>query len=158
MIDVGPTGPNAEEFVGAMFYDRTWFSHDTWAFTFGGGAMWNPGRYLALLPSIDGDSAATYGADTNATNAFAEGPGLPWTAWDADLSLQWMPNEYLTVDLEYTHRWSSVNYFNGPGGETSSDGWQAGAATGSAQVSQGNYTPNLVQDEDLLIGALMVHI
>jgi hypothetical protein len=120
--------------------------------------MSNPGRYLALLPSIDGDSAANYTADANANNAFTTGPGLPWVCYDWDFGFQFMPTQYLTVDLEYTHRWSSVNYFNGPGGETSSDGWTAGAGTGSAQVSTGAYAPNLVESEDIIVGALMVHI
>jgi hypothetical protein len=156
-VQVGPTGPNAEEFLGAMMYDRTWFSHDQWAFTFGGGIMNNPGRYLALLPPINGDTGANYSNDPVANAAFTESPGAQWLCWDYDFGVQWMPNQYLTLDLEYTHRWSSVNYFVGPGGITSSDGWQAGAATGSQQAN-GGYVPNLVQSEDLIVGALMVHI
>jgi len=157
-VNVSADGPNAESFLGAMAYDRTWFNHDTLAFTFGGGIMSNPGRYLALLPSIDGDTAANYTADPNANAVFTTGPGLPWVCWDYDFGFQWMPSQYLTLDLEYTHRVSSINYFNGPGGETSSDGWTAGAGTGSSQVSTGAYTPNLVQSEDIIVGALMVHI
>jgi hypothetical protein len=157
-LNVGPTGPNEESFLGAMAYDRTWFDNDHWAFTFGGGAMENTGRYLALLPSINGDSAQNYTADSNANAAFTTGPGLPWVAWDYDFGFQYMPNQYLTFDLEYTHRWSSENYFNGPGGETSSDGWTAGAGTSSAQVSTGAYKPNLVQFEDIIVGSIMVHI
>jgi hypothetical protein len=37
-----------------MFYDRTWFDHDLFGLTIGGGQMSNPGRYLTLLPPIDG--------------------------------------------------------------------------------------------------------
>jgi hypothetical protein len=156
-VNVAANGPNAERFLGAMMYDRTWFDHDHWAFTFGGGFMDNPGRYLALIPSIDGDSAQNYSNDPAANAAFTESPGLPWTCWDYDFGFQYMPTEYLTFDLEYTHRFSTINYFNGPGGETSSDGWQAGAGTGSQQVS-GGYTPNLVQFEDVIVGSIMVHI
>jgi len=160
---IGPGGflnvnSNDESFLGFMFYDRTWFAHDTMAFTFGGGAMTNPGRYLALLPSIDGDTAANYSADPHATAAFAEGPGLAWQAWDADVCLQIMPDQYYTFDIEWCHRHSSIPYFNGHGGETSQDGWTAGAATGSAQVSTGAYAPNLINDEDLILGAFMIHI
>ncbi|HXL72390.1 MAG TPA: outer membrane beta-barrel protein, partial [bacterium] len=156
-VNVGPTGPNQEEFVGAMFYDRTWFNHDTLAFTFGGGFMYNPGEYLALLPPINGDTGANYSNDPVANAAFTELPGSQWNAWDYDFGFQWMPNQYLTVDLEYTHRFSSLNYFVGPGGVTSSDGWQAGANTGSTNTANG-YVPNLVQFEDLIIGSLMIHI
>ena len=52
-------GPNRESFFGAMLYDRTWFNHDLYAITFGGGFMNNPGRYLALTPPINGATAAT---------------------------------------------------------------------------------------------------
>lgn len=156
-INVDSAGPNAERFLGAMFYDRTWFDHDHWAFTFGGGFMDNPGRYLALLPSINGDTAQNYTADAGANAAFTTGPGLPWTCWDYDFGFQYMPSEYLTFDLEYTHRYSTINYFNGPGGETSTDGWQAGAGTGSTNVA-GGYVPNLVQFEDVIVGSIMVHI
>lgn len=155
----------AEYFLGIMGYDRTWFAHDTIAFTFGGGWMTNPGRYLGLLPPIDGDTGANYNSDPVATAAFDEAPGLPWSCWDYDISLQVMTNEYLTWDLEYTHRVSSINYFVGPGGVTSSDGWTTGAATGSIPVNGGaangyytSYHPDLVKDEDIIVGAIMVHI
>jgi hypothetical protein len=160
---IGPGGflnvnSTTEGFLGIMAYDRTWFDHDHIAFTFGGGYMTNPGRYLALLPPIDGDSAANYSNDPVAEGAFPVSPGLNWTAWDYDFGVQIMPNEYFTFDLEYTHRHSSVPYFVGPGGVTSSDGWGPGAATGSLQASQGNYKPDLVTYEDLVIGSFMVHI
>ena len=158
---VGPdnyltVGPDQESFLGFMFYDRTWFAKDTMAFTFGGGAMTNPGRYLALLPSIGGATAATY-ATTPGTGAFSTGPGLLWQAWDADVCLQIMPSQYYTFDLEWTHRHSSIPYFNGHGGETSTDGWTAGGATGSTQLS-GGFVPDLQNDEDLIMGAFMIHI
>jgi hypothetical protein len=162
-VTVGPGGQFAESFLGTMFYDRTWFGHDTLAFTFGGGIMSNPGGYLALLPPIDGDTASNYGSDSVATAAFGEYPGEQWMAWDYDLGFQIMPNEYITFDFEYTHRWSSLNYFVGPGGITSSDGWTGGAGTGSnqtasAKINPGTYSPNLVQFEDLIVGAVMIHI
>jgi hypothetical protein len=157
-VNVGPNGQDAESFLGAMFYDRTWFAHDTLAFTFGGGAMENQGAYLALLPPIDGDTSANYSNDPNAIAAFGEYPGEAWWCWDYDFGIQIIPDQYFTIDIEYSHRWSSLNYFTGPGGLTSSDGWQLGAGTGSAQTSTGAYKPNLVQFEDLIITSLMVHI
>ena len=164
-VTVGPGGQFAESFLGAMLYDRTWFDHDHMAFTFGGGAMSNPGGYLALLPPLEtANGTEAYGGNYSATpgaaEAFGEYPGEQWWAWDYDLSLQIMPNQYFTFDIEYTHRWSSLNYFVGPGGVTSSDGWTAGAATGSNQSpgQGGTYKPNLVQFEDLIVGAFMIHI
>ena len=40
----------AQNFIGAMFYNRLWFDHDKFGVTLGGGFMSNPGRYLVLLP------------------------------------------------------------------------------------------------------------
>jgi hypothetical protein len=157
-VNVGPNGQDAESFLGAMAYDRTWFAHDTLAFTFGAGVMQNYGAYLALLPPIDGDTSANYASDSNAVAAFGEYPGEKWWAWDYDFGFQIIPDQYFTVDIEYSHRWSSLNYFTGPGGVTSSDGWTSGAATGSAQTSTGAYKPNLVEFEDLIISSIMVHI
>ena len=37
-------------FAGFMLYNRMWFDHDHYGFTIGGGQIWNPGRYLVLLP------------------------------------------------------------------------------------------------------------
>ncbi len=39
------TGRTRTNFVGVMLYDRTWFDHDLYAVTLGGGFMNNPGRY-----------------------------------------------------------------------------------------------------------------
>ena len=52
-------GPNKANFFGVMVYDRTWFDHDLYAVTLGGGFMNNPGRYLALLPPINGATAVS---------------------------------------------------------------------------------------------------
>ena len=42
-----------------MAYNRYWFHKDTWAVTLGGGEMSNWGRYLTLLPPINGADAVT---------------------------------------------------------------------------------------------------
>ncbi len=52
-------GPNKESFIGVMGYNRIWFDRDLYAVSFGGGFMNNPGRYLALLPPINGATAQT---------------------------------------------------------------------------------------------------
>jgi len=156
--NVGMDAPGAQEyFVGAMAYTHIWFAHDAFALNLGGGFMRNPGRYLALLPPINGDSAQNYSADPAATTAFGTGPGLDWNCWDYQAALQVYSSQYLTWNLEYIHRYSDVPYFAGHGGLTSSDGWQAGAATGSQQAS-GGYAPDLKNTEDRMVLAMMVHI
>src|SRR5580704_12451652 len=48
-----------QSFLGFMAYNRWWFKKDLYAFTLGGGKINNPGRYLVLLPPINGATAAT---------------------------------------------------------------------------------------------------
>ena len=45
-------------FLGFMAYVRAWHG-EKYAMTFGGGAIDNPGRYLVLLPPINGATAAS---------------------------------------------------------------------------------------------------
>ena len=51
-------GPK-QSFLGFMLYDRTWFKRDLYGLTLGGGKINNPGRYLVLLPPINGETAAS---------------------------------------------------------------------------------------------------
>ena len=46
-------------FAGWMSYLRFWWDKNLWAMTLGGGEMNNPGRYLTLLPPINGATAVT---------------------------------------------------------------------------------------------------
>ena len=48
-----------ESFVGWMAYNRYWFNKDKFAVTLGGGEMSNWGRYLTLLPPINGADAVS---------------------------------------------------------------------------------------------------
>src|SRR5579863_698490 len=105
-------GPNKESFVGVMAYDRTWFHHDLYAVTIGGGFMNNPGRYMALLPPINGATAAT------GTPYFSENPGQKLYQWDMQLNLQYMPKDWITWWTEATFRHSDVPYWTGSGGVT----------------------------------------
>jgi hypothetical protein len=50
-------GHPKQSFVGWMLYNRFWFHKDLFGVTIGGGAMDNPGRYLTLLPPINGATA-----------------------------------------------------------------------------------------------------
>jgi hypothetical protein len=104
-------GPK-QSFIGFMFYNRTWFHNDKYGLTLGGGKINNPGRYLVLLPPINGATAAT------GTPYFTENPGDPFKAWDASGTFDWMPSQYITFRWEFDHRAANVPYFSGPGGIT----------------------------------------
>jgi putative OmpL-like beta-barrel porin-2/carboxypeptidase family protein len=105
-------GPNKESFFGLMLYDRTWFNHDIYALTVGGGFMNNPGRYLALVPPINGATAVS------GTPYFSENPGQKLYQWDMQLNFQYMPRPWITWWTETTFRHSNVPYWSGPGGVT----------------------------------------
>jgi hypothetical protein len=104
-------GPK-QSFLGYMIYNRLWFDRDKYGFTIGGGQINNPGRYLVLLPPINGATAAT------GTPYFTENPGDPYKAWDVSGTFDWMPSQYITFRWEYNHRAANVPYFSGPGGVT----------------------------------------
>jgi Putative beta-barrel porin-2, OmpL-like. bbp2 len=107
-------GPK-QSFVGFMLYNRFWFHKDLFAVTLGGGKINNPGRYLVLLPPINGESAIT--AATNSPY-FTENPGDPFKAWDSSFTFDYMPKQYITFRWEYDYRHANVPYFTGRGGIT----------------------------------------
>jgi hypothetical protein len=107
-------GPK-QSFVGYMFYNRLWFHRDLFGLTVGGGQINNPGRYLVLLPPIDGETAIT--AATNSPY-FTENPGNPFKAWDSSITFDYMPKQYITFRWEYDYRHASVPYWSGAGGIT----------------------------------------
>jgi hypothetical protein len=107
-------GPK-QSFVGYMLYNRWWFHHDLFGVTLGGGAINNPGRYLVLLPPINGESAIS--ASTNSPY-FTENPGDPFKAWDSSFTFDYMPKQYITFRWEYDYRHASVPYWTGRGGIT----------------------------------------
>ena len=101
-----------DSFVGWMLYDRIWFHKDLFAITLGGGEMSNWGRYLTLLPPINGADAVT------GTPYFPEVPGSRAHMWDSTVTLQYMPKQYITWWAEAGYRHSDVPYFAGRGGVT----------------------------------------
>jgi hypothetical protein len=104
-----------QSFVGYMIYDRTWFKKDTYGLTLGGGQINNPGRYLVLLPPINGETASS--AAINAPY-FTGNPSDPFKAWDSSLTFDYMPRQWLTFRWEYDYRHASVPYWSGHGGVT----------------------------------------
>jgi hypothetical protein len=107
----GPGGPK-QSFLGFMIYDRTWFRRNLMAVTVGGGRMNNPGRYLTLLPPINGATAIT------GSPYFTQNPGDQAKMWDTSINFQWMPREYVTFWAEGVYRHSDVPYWSGRQGIT----------------------------------------
>jgi len=104
-------GPK-QSFLGFMLYNRMWFDNDRFGLTIGGGKINNPGRYLVLLPPINGATAAS------GTPYFTQNPGDQFKAWDMSGTFDWMPSQYITFRTEFDHRAANVPYFSGPGGIT----------------------------------------
>ena len=105
-------GRPKQAFLGYMIYDRTWFKKDLWAVTLGGGVMSNPGRYLTLLPPINGATASS------GTPYFTENGGDRSLMHDGTITLDYMPSQFITFTLEEGYRYSDVPYWSGRGGIT----------------------------------------
>ena len=137
-------GPK-QSFIGFMFYNRFWFHKDLYGLTIGGGEINNPGRYLVLLPPINGATAAS------GTPYFTENPGDPYKAWDVSGTVDYMPSQYVTFRMEYNHRAANVPYFSGSGGVT-----PPGGNTGAPGSVVPGWAPDLVKSENRMTGALLV--
>jgi len=111
-------GPK-QSFVGYMVYNRFWFHRDLFGLTIGGGQINNPGRYLVLIPPINGETAVT--AATNSPY-FTGNPGDPFKAWDSSITFDYMPKQYITFRAEYDYRHANVPYWTGQGGITPPNG------------------------------------
>jgi len=134
-----------QSFLGFMVYNRLWFHKDLFGLTIGGGKINNPGRYLVLLPPINGATAAS------GTPYFTENPGDPYKAWDASATFDWMPSQYITFRWEYNYRADNVPYFSGPGGVT-----PPGGNTGAAGSVVPGFFPDLRKSENRLNLAILV--
>jgi hypothetical protein len=134
-----------QSFLGFMLYNRTWFNQDKLALTLGGGAMNNPGRYLVLVPPINGATAFS------GTPYFTANPGDPFKAWDATATLDLMPDQFTTFRIELNHREANVGYFAGPGGVT-----PPGGNTGALGSVVSGFTPDLRKTETRINVALLV--
>jgi Putative beta-barrel porin-2, OmpL-like. bbp2 len=193
-VTMGP-GPNEEAFFGAMLYNRTWFT-DKFAFTFGGGFVNNPGQYLLLLPPVvvptgsaagQAATAADYAAAANFYNAeaYSEGfakpvlptlsPGAPFVAENFQIAFDYMPTPFLLYRLEFDSAQANIPYYNGPGGMSGPDGWNAnvtGGGPGNPPVfnpqpgttptfggSAGTaWLPDLVKSEQKVVLAMEIEI
>ncbi len=137
-------GPK-QSFLGFMLYNRFWFDKDRYGLTFGGGKINNPGRYLVLLPPINGATA------TSGTPYFTENPGDSFKAWDVSETFDYMPSQYVTFRWEFDHRAANVPYFAGPGGVT-----PPGGNTGAPGSVVPGFTPDLRKTENRINLGLLV--
>jgi hypothetical protein len=164
-------GPK-QSFLGFMLYNRFWFHRDLFGLTIGGGKINNPGRYLVLLPPINGETAVT--ASTNSPY-FTENPGDPFKAWDSSITFDYMPKQYITFRWEYDYRHANVPYWTGRGGITPPGGntgfptqfvCQSGVTSGAtsldaAQTACGAlgstvWSPDLRRNESFIDMSIMV--
>ncbi|HWU44410.1 MAG TPA: outer membrane beta-barrel protein, partial [Bdellovibrio sp.] len=147
----------SQYFIGVMAYNRLWFSHDKYAVTMGAGMINNPGRYLVLIPPIQtsqpgasgGASATNPALDSNGNPFFSQNAGDQFHAWDASVTFDYMPEEYITFRAEYIHREADVDYFAGPGGVTSPDGL-------NTTTKPNTWRPDLEKMENRINLAMMV--
>jgi hypothetical protein len=142
-----PTTNPDQFFLGFMVYNRSWFVHNHYGLTIGGGAINNPGRYLVLLPPINGATAIS------GTPYFTTNPGQQFQAWDASLTFDWAPDDYVMFRAEADHRESSEPYFVGRGGVT-----PVGGNQGTAGSFVPGFTPDLVRAEMRFNFALLVKL
>jgi len=164
-------GPK-QSFLGFMLYNRFWFHRDLFGLTIGGGKINNPGRYLVLLPPINGETAVT--ASTNSPY-FTENPGDPFKAWDTSVTFDYMPKQYITFRWEYDYRHANVPYWTGRGGITPPGGntgfptqfvCQSGVTSGETTLPAAQtactaigstvWSPDLRRDESFIDMSIMV--
>ena len=153
----------AQNFTGIMAYHRWWFDHDRYSFNIGGGVVDNPGRYLVLLPPINGASA------TSGTPYFTENPGNQFRGYDYQVAFEYMPSQWVTWHVEFTQRGANVPVFAGPGGMTPPGGNNGfpqyyacmdgtPSPSGNCSNDGGLWHPDLVKQERRWIFSLMVKL
>jgi hypothetical protein len=162
------SGGPKQSFIGYMLYNRFWFHKDLFALTLGGGQINNPGRYLVLVPPIDGMTAASAAASSP---YFTFNPGDPFKAWDTSATFDYMPKQWITFRFEGDYRHANVPYWSGHGGVTPGtnngvptqyacmDGTASGSQTltpGLCSNDGGVWFPDLRRDEMLFDIDLMV--
>jgi hypothetical protein len=162
-------GPK-QSFIGYMIYDRMWWHKDMFALTLGGGQINNPGRYLVLIPPINGETAGSAALNSP---YFTGNPGDPFKAWDTSATFDYMPRQWITFRFEGDYRHASVPYWTGHGGITPppgsnngqptqyacNDGTASGSTTltpGLCSADGGVWYPDLRRDEVLFDVDLMV--
>jgi Putative beta-barrel porin-2, OmpL-like. bbp2 len=137
----------SQTFLGFMAYNRLWFDKDRFGLTVGGGAINNPGRYLVLMPPINGATAFS------GTPYFTYNPGDPYKAWDTQVTFDYMPSQFVTFRSEFNYRHANVPYFSGEGGVT-----PPGGNTGAPGSLVPGWAPDLRKFENRVTFALLVKL
>ncbi len=100
-----------------------------------------------LLPPINGATAAS------GTPYFTENPGDPFTAWDASVTFDYMPSQFMTFRFEGNYRAANVPYFAGAGGVT-----PPGGNIGAPGSLVPGFSPDLRKSENRVTIALLVKL
>lgn len=145
----------AQYFMSGMIYNRVWFAKNKFAWTLGGGWMKNPGRYLVLYPTGQASPLPNPNdpTTTQGTFPFSANRGDQFEGWDWSTNIDFMPNQSITFRAEFVNRHSSVPYFAGHGGVTSSTG-----LTTTPVDPNGTWRPDLVKSESKVIFAILFRI
>src|SRR6202163_1447221 len=122
-------GGGKSAFLGWMAYQRFQFKHDTYGITLGGGQMSNPGRYLTLLPPINGADAIS------GSPYFTANLGDKAHMYDATATFDYMPSQWITFRTEMGYRHSDVPYWSGRGGITPPGGLNNASGNTGAPAS-----------------------
>jgi len=128
------SGGPKQSFAGWMLYNRFWFAKDRYGITLGGGVLDNPGRYLTLLPPINGATAVS------GSPYFPGYPGSTYKAWDGTVTFDWMPAQYITFRFETGYRHANVPYWTGrqgitpPGGNVSPVAYNGSVGTAASYI------------------------
>ncbi len=172
-------GKPKQAFMGWMSYLRFWFDKNLYAVTLGGGQMNNPGRYLTLLPPINGANAIS------GSPYYTENAGDRAQMHDGTITFDYMPSQFITFRLESGYRYSDTPYWSGrrgitppggnngsptqyacaagnPSGETygnlilAEQNCGAGEAAGTAAGLNSIWWPDLRTNQTVITGAIMV--
>jgi hypothetical protein len=122
--------------AGTSLANRIWFNKNKLALTLRADYMTNQSvvngvntsPYLAFTPAATGDVPNNY--DT----AIANGEKLKLFQFTSTFDV--MPNDFVTLRLEYGYRSSSIPYFAGGGGTTSPSGWVNGSTGDTPWAAQ----------------------
>jgi hypothetical protein len=126
--------------------------------------MNNPGRYLTLLPPINGADAIS------GSPYFPANPGSKAHMWDTSLNFQYMPKQYITWWLEGGYRHADIPYWTGrqgitpPGGNTGSPGQlvctngttSVASPDGTCSAGMSLWSPDLRHGQGTVAAGVMV--
>lgn len=130
--------PKDHYMAGSSLANRIWFHQNKYAVTTRADIITNPGLYLAFSPSPV--------TPNDFTDAIAADPKQKLNIFQATVTFDIMPNDYVTFRAEYGYRKSNVPYFTGKEGTTSPDGWADTPTTG--------WRPDLRREENRITVAV----